>query len=67
MNIIQKNLKDATENVVHWLELLQDIDLAKLLLCRSALQESYLRHNQNAVPKGNLIQRFKFCSTFLIS
>lgn len=34
-----KNLKDTTENVAHWFELLQDIDLANLLLCKTVLQE----------------------------
>lgn len=34
-----KNLKNSTEDVVHWFKLLQDSDLAKLLPCKNVVQE----------------------------
>lgn len=34
-----KNLKNSTEDVIHWFKLLQDTDLAKLLPCKNVLQE----------------------------
>lgn len=35
----EKNLKDAVEDVAYWFELLQDSDLANILLCKNTLQE----------------------------
>lgn len=37
--LLEKKLKDATEDVVHCFELLQDTDLANLFLCKNVLQE----------------------------
>jgi len=39
VGLLEKNLKDATEDVVYWFELLQDTDLANRLLCKNVLQE----------------------------